>query len=124
MNLSLAFTNTDAVDVNSEAVRYATIFNPTAPIRENTPEANSAFGGYFQRPLFDFFNPVALINQQRFTNEIKAALYSYRLEFDITDKITAATQFSQDRLNILRSSFFSRQDFATGFGRNGQAGQK
>lgn len=124
MNLSLAFTNTDAVDVNSEAVRYATIYNPTAPVFEDTPEANSAFGGYFQRPLFDFFNPVALINQQRFTNEIKAALYSYRVEFDITDKITASTQFSQDRLNILRSSFFSRQDFATGFGRNGQAGQE
>ncbi|MFD2200256.1 SusC/RagA family TonB-linked outer membrane protein [Shivajiella indica] len=124
MNLSLSYTNTDAVDVNGEAVRYATIYNPTAPIRENTAEANSDFGGYFQRPLFDFYNPVALINQQRFTNETQAALYSYRIEFDITDKITAATQFSQDRLSILSSEFFSRQDFQTGFGRNGQAGQR
>lgn len=123
MNLSLAYTNTDANDVNSEAVRYATIFNPTAPIRENTAEANNNFGGYFQRPLFDFFNPVALINQQSFTTEVQSALYSYRAEFDITDKITVASQFSQDRLNIARSSFFSRQDFATGFGRSGQAGQ-
>jgi TonB-dependent starch-binding outer membrane protein SusC len=124
MNLSLAYTSTDATDVNSEAVRYATIYNPTAPIRENTAEANNSFGGYFQRPLFDFFNPVALINQQSFTNEVRSALYSYRLEYDITDKITASTQFSQDRLSVLSSDFFSRQDFATGFGRSGQAGQR
>jgi TonB-dependent starch-binding outer membrane protein SusC len=124
MNLNLSYTNTDAVDVNGEAVRYATIYNPTAPIFENTPEANNSFGGYFQRPLFDFFNPVALINQQRFTNEVRAALYSYRLEFDLTDKITVASQFSQDRLTVLGTEFFSRQDFGGGFGRIGQAGQR
>ena len=139
MNLNLAYTNTDAVDVNSEAVRYATIYNPTAPIFESdfvasgeTPaqranrlaEANRQFGGYFQRPLFDFFNPVALINQQRFTNEVKSALYSYRVEFDITDKLTVSSQFSQDRLSVLSTDFFSRQDFQTGFGRLGQAGQR
>lgn len=124
MNLNLAFTNTDAVDVNSEAVRYATIYNPTAPIFENTEAANRNFGGYFQRPLFDFFNPVALINQQRFTNEIKSALYSYRVEYDLSDKFTISSQFSQDRLNVLSTNFFSRQDFATGFGTFGQAGQR
>ena len=123
MNLQLAFTNTDAVDVNSEAVRYATIYNPTAPIFENTEGALRDFGGYFQRPLFDFFNPVALINQQRFTTEVRSALYSYRLEYDISDKFTIASQFSQDRLSLFQTQFFSRQDFATGFGRAGQAGQ-
>lgn len=124
MNLNLTYTNTDAVDVNSEAVRYATIYNPTAPIFEDTPDANRQFGGYFQRPLFDFFNPVALINQQRFTNEVRAALYSYRVEFDLTDKLTLSSQFSQDKLTVLGTEFFSRQDFGAGFGRLGQAGQR
>jgi TonB-dependent starch-binding outer membrane protein SusC len=123
MNMNLSYTNTDAVDVNAEAVRYATIYNPTAPIFENT-EDSKRFGGYFQRPLFDFFNPVALINQQRFTNEVRAALYSYRAEFDITDKLTIASQFSQDKLTVLGTEFFSRQDIQTGFGRFGQAGQR
>jgi iron complex outermembrane receptor protein len=124
MNFSLAFTNTEAENVNEEAVRYATVFNPTAPIRENTEEANRNFDGYFQRPLFDFYNPVALINQQSFTTEVKSALYSYRIEYDLSNKLTIASQFSQDRLNVLNTSFFSRRDFNTGFGRSGQAGQE
>lgn len=138
MNISLAYTNTNTTDVNGEAVRYATIYNPTAPIFESgfNPQessqdrearlalANRRFGGYFQRDLFDYFNPVALINQQQFTNEIKSAIYSYRLEFDLTDKITIASQFSEDRFSRLSGDWFSWQDFQTGFGRSGQAGQR
>jgi len=137
MNLSLSFNNTDARNVNEQAVRYATVFNPTAPIfeRDYTPQespadleqrlfnANRDFGGYFQRPLFDFFNPVALINQQEFTNEQRAAIYSYRIEYDLSDKFTIATQFSQDRYTDLATQYYSRQDFNVGFGRVGQAGQ-
>ncbi|TVP44556.1 MAG: SusC/RagA family TonB-linked outer membrane protein [Mongoliibacter sp.] len=123
LNMNLAFTNTDAQNVNAEAVRYATIYNPTAPIFENTEGANRDFGGFFQRPLFDFYNPVALINQQRFTNEQRAAIYSFRADFDLTDKWTLSSQFSQDKFTDLATQFFSRQDFETGFGRNGQAGQ-
>lgn len=123
LNLNLSYTNTDAQNVNAEAVRYATIYNPTAPIFEDTEGARRDFGGYFQRPLFDFYNPVALINQQRFTNEQRAAIYSFRAEYDLSDKFTIASQFSQDRFTDLATQFFSRQDFETGFGRNGQAGQ-
>jgi iron complex outermembrane receptor protein len=123
MNLTLAYTDTEAQNVNDEAVRYATVFNPTAPIFESGEEAQRNFGGYFQRPLFDFFNPVALINQQKFTTEVRSALYSYRVEYDISDKFTIASQFSQDKLTVFNTQFFSRQDFQTGFGRNGQAGQ-
>jgi iron complex outermembrane receptor protein len=138
MNLSLAYTNTTAKNVNDEAVRYATIYNPTAPIWETgfnpqetsiqrearLAQANRDFAGYFQRPLFDYFNPVALINQQQFQTDVKNAIYSYRLEYDLTDKITLATQFSEDRLTVLNQAAFSQFDFQTGFGRWGQAGQE
>ncbi|MBW3470047.1 SusC/RagA family TonB-linked outer membrane protein [Arthrospiribacter ruber] len=123
LNMSLAYSATDATNVNAEAVRYATIYNPTAPVFEDTEGARRDFGGFFQRPLFDFYNPVALINQQRFTNEQRAAIYSFRAEFDLSDKWTIASQFSQDRFTDLATQFYSRQDFETGFGRNGQAGQ-
>ncbi|EOZ97928.1 TonB-dependent receptor [Indibacter alkaliphilus LW1] len=123
LNMNLAYTTTDGTNVNAEAVRYATIYNPTAPVFENTEAAQRDFGGYFQRPLFDFYNPVALINQQRFTNEQRAAIYSFRADFDLNDKWTLSSQFSQDRFTDLATQFYSRQDFETGFGRNGQAGQ-
>ena len=72
MNVNLSFTNVDSEDINGAAFRYATIYNPTAPIFEDTEDANQRFGGYFQRDLFDFYNPVALANQQKF---VKVQLY-------------------------------------------------
>ena len=138
MNMGLAYTQTNTKDVNGEAVRYATIYNPTAPIFERDfnatgessedrdtrlANANRDFGGYFQRPLFDYFNPVALINQQQFTNDIKSAIYSYRIEYDISDKVTIASQFSEDRLTVNSTQFYSFQDYNVGFGRSGSAGQ-
>ena len=123
MNLSLAFTSTDAVNVGGGSLPLmATIYNPTAPIFEDT-EGAQRFGGFFQRPLFDFFNPVALAAQRRFTTEVRSAVVAYRVAYDITDKITIESQFSQDRLTLLQTTFFSRQDFQTGFGTLGQAGQ-
>ncbi len=66
LNMNLSFTTVDSESINDAAFRYATIYNPTAPIFEDTPTANQRFGGYFQRDLFDFFNPVALARQQKF----------------------------------------------------------
>lgn len=138
MNMGLAYTQTTAIDVNAEAVRYGTIYNPTAPIFErdyNPAEETAAqretrlanaernFGGYFQRPLFDYFNPVAMINQQEFTTDVKNAIYSYRLEYDLSDKFTISSQFSEDRLTVNGTQFFSYQDNQVGFGTSGQAGQ-
>ena len=44
-----------------DAFRYATIYNPTSPIKGGANAVN--YGGYWQQNLFDYFNPVAMINQ-------------------------------------------------------------
>lgn len=121
LNVNLSFSNIDSEDINGGAFRYATIYNPTAPIFEDTEDANSRFGGYFQRDLFDFFNPVALANQQRFIGETKTSLTSYRAEFDILPNLTVSAQYSQDRRNTLSGAFWSRQDFQVGLGASGSA---
>lgn len=121
LNVNLSFSNIDSESINGGAFRYATIYNPTAPVFEDTEDANERFGGYFQRDLFDFFNPVALAQQQQFIGETKTALTSYRAEFDILPNLTVAAQYSQDRRNTLSGAFWSRQDFQTGFGAGGSA---
>ncbi|MFC3879358.1 SusC/RagA family TonB-linked outer membrane protein [Algoriphagus namhaensis] len=121
LNVNLSFSNIDSEDINGGAFRYATIYNPTAPVFENTEDANERFGGYFQRDLFDFLNPVALANQQRFIGETKTALTSYRAEFDILPNLTISAQYSQDRRNTLSGAFWSRQDFQVGLGAGGSA---
>ncbi len=120
-NLNLNFTNVDSESINDAAFRYATIYNPTAPVFENTEDAQNRFGGYFQRDLFDFYNPVALANQQKFVRETKTALTSYRVEFDILPNLTLSGQYSQDRRNELDGNFWSLQDFQVGLGATGSA---
>jgi TonB-linked SusC/RagA family outer membrane protein len=120
-NLNLSFTNVDSESINDAAFRYATIYNPTAPIFENTELAQNRFGGYFQRDLFDFFNPVALARQQKFESETKTSLTSYRVEYDILPNLTISGQYSQDRRNTLSGGFWSLQDFQVGLGATGSA---
>lgn len=120
-NVNLSFTNVDSESINEAAFRYATIYNPTAPIYENTELAQNRFGGYFQRDLFDFYNPVALANQQKFAREVKTTLLSYRAEFDIVSNLTLTAQYSQDRRNELEGNFWSLQDYQVGLGATGSA---
>lgn len=121
LNINLSFTNQDSESINDAAFRYATIYNPTAPIFESTEDAQNRFGGYFQRDLFDFYNPVALANQQKFVRETKSSLTSYRAEFDILSNLTLTAQYSQDRRNELDGNFWSLQDFQVGLGATGSA---
>jgi len=121
LTFNISMTNSQDDSRNLEAFRYATIYNPTAPIFDDVNTLND--GGYFQRDLFDFFNPVGLLEQQRFGGINKSILTSYRAEFDINDDLTVAVQYSQDRGNSLRGAFWSRQDPAAGFGARGIAGR-
>ncbi len=119
-NINLSVTNEDQERVNNDAFRYATIYNPTAPIFEDS-EDSERFGGYFQRSITDYFNPIALVNQQKFVNEIKSTLFSTLVEYDILDRLTLSAQYSQDSRNDLAGNFWSKQDFAVGFGAGGSA---
>ncbi|GAA0877941.1 TonB-dependent receptor [Algoriphagus jejuensis] len=121
LSANLSFTNVDSESINDAAFRYATLYNPTAPIFEDTEDAVERFGGYFQRDLFDFYNPVALANQQKFVGETKSALVSYRAEFDILKNLTVSAQYSQDRSNTLSGDFWSRLDYNVGLGTGGSA---
>ncbi len=116
-NLGLTYNDRDQESINMSAFRYATIYNPTAPVYET----GETFGGYFQRPLFDFFNPVALSKQQQFIGERKSNLSSYRIEYDVIENLTLALNYSTDKETGLNGSYWSKKDFATGFGSVGQA---
>ncbi|MCH7403731.1 SusC/RagA family TonB-linked outer membrane protein [Belliella kenyensis] len=114
MNLSLAFTNTEANDVPGDALLYATILNPTMPVYSNDPDLS--FAGYFRPAGFDNNNPVSLINERTNQTKVRNAIYSYRAEYDITDDLIVSAQFSQDVLNTLNGQYSTRRDGAPGGG--------
>ncbi|MDQ3395941.1 MAG: TonB-dependent receptor plug domain-containing protein, partial [Bacteroidota bacterium] len=54
MNLNFSITNRESNFSFNEALRYAVLFNPTAPVLNDQ-------GNYFQAILFDNFNPASII---------------------------------------------------------------
>lgn len=121
LNVNVALTNRDYTDRNSNLFRYAMIYNPTAPVYSS--DRLEEVGPYFQRDLFDFYNPEALRRQQIFEGNGKTFLTSYRAEFDILENLTAAVQYNQDRFTGVNQRFWSRQDLQRGAGASGIAGQ-
>ena len=103
IEFSSSFTDRNQQNGFSEALRYATLYNPTAPVlAENAPYAfnGEQFGGYFETlGLFDSFNPVSIANQN--INDGKKVEYNYSANFtySLTDDIdvhfNAANQLSK-----------------------------
>mgnify|MGYP001800439047 CR=1 FL=1 len=58
LNVNLSVTNREFETKDNDLFRYTMIYNPTAPIMDDVNTQND--GGFFQRDLFDFFNPEAL----------------------------------------------------------------
>ncbi len=103
-----------------QAFRYATIYNPTAPIRDDKPEFD-IYDGYFQQVLFDYFNPVAILEQNRNDAERKLVLANIRGDYEIIDGLTISANYSVERTNEIEGRYYDRNSFWVGRDRNGQA---
>ena len=102
-----------------EAFRYATIYNPTAPILGG-PEADRN-DGYWQEVLFDYRNPVAIIEQNVRESEIKRINANIQGSYEIIDGLTASINYAQNRQSFTFSQYFDKNSFLTGADRNGFA---
>ncbi|MEM6320203.1 MAG: SusC/RagA family TonB-linked outer membrane protein [Bacteroidota bacterium] len=104
------------------AFRYAQTYNPTAPIFD---ENNSANGGYFEEQLFNYYNPVALLDQNERRGEQQNTLGRLGLQWEVAPSlfVNGRYQFAENDLRIFdynsKQSFFPR-----GIDRNGYASQE
>ncbi len=115
----LNYNDRNQNSINLGAFKYAIIYNPTAPVNEGT--SDNVNGGYFQRDLFDFYNPVALSRQQKFGGQRKNILTNYRVEYDLIEDLTLALNYSVNQETGLNGSYYSKQDKVIGFGAQGIA---
>ncbi len=95
-----------------EALRYAILYNPTAPVlgsKSPYPFNSAQFGGYFESlGLFDAFNPVSIINQNKNTGKSTEFNYGANLGYKLLDNLTISARVaSQD------NKFASRQYYPT-----------
>ncbi len=119
LSVNFSFNELEQDNINNEAFRYAVIYNPTAPIYDDIEAP--ADGGYFQRNLFDFYNPVALANQQDFHTERRNELLNGRIEYDILDNLTLAVNYGRDMQRGWNGSYWSKFDLQFGAGGDGIA---
>ncbi|MBE2274492.1 MAG: SusC/RagA family TonB-linked outer membrane protein, partial [Flavobacteriales bacterium] len=92
MNLEFMLNTTLRNEENPiyEAFGFATVYNPTAPIYTDEPEWEE-WGAYFQRSAYNFYNPVAIMDQnlrdaKKLNTQWKTKL-AYKLIIDYRKKI-------------------------------------
>lgn len=121
LTANLSITNTKANYGFADAMRYALLYNPTAPITSDAA-ANARYGGYYQELLFDYFNPVALIEQNTNEGELNNFLGSFQAELDVVKNLTVSAFYSRQRDNQFNGTYISRQSlFGQGADRKGVA---
>lgn len=114
---NLSMTNRESNFSFNEALRYAVLFNPTAPIR--FPQAQG--GGYFQAILFDNFNPVAIIEQNQNVGKRKELNFNTKVDFDVTDNFTVTANYAQQYTNGVFGQFYPATSLFRGYNRTGLA---
>lgn len=105
-----------------EAFRYATIHNPTSPIRLN--ESDAAFGrwdGYQQEVLFDYYNPVAIIEQNPHNSTENNMGANIKGDYALTDDLSVGVFYSRQNKNYVENAYFDKNSFWVGENRNGLA---
>jgi len=88
--VNLSSTTKDAQLGNAAAFNYGILANPTMPVYDNTttsPTAGGRFGGYAERDIFDFFNPLSIVEQNERDKKETRQLASIRGEYDFSDFI-------------------------------------
>jgi len=93
IDFSTSLTTRDQQNGFSEGLRYAVLYNPTAPVfgaDSPFPFNSEQFGGYFETlGLFDSFNPVSIVNQNTNNGEKLEFNYGANLAYSLTDNLTA-----------------------------------
>jgi len=93
VDFNASFTQRQSSFGNDLVLKYATLFNPTAPVYTEGSEyfpgsSGDAIGGYFETfGLFDSFNPVSIAEQHDLTGERTELNYNLSLGYDLTDDL-------------------------------------
>ncbi len=126
LSLSLDLTATDRKSdfFDSNVFKFATTYNPTAPVRigdegYSVPQAiadraNDVYGGYFQVENFDYINPVSIAEQQLNNQQRTDLLYSFKAGYNLTDDWVVNLSYSRQRENNTGGFFGSRTSLANG----------
>lgn len=114
IDINMAFTERNSNFSFNEALRYAVLYNPTAPVRFPN-------GEFYQAILFDNFNPVAILDQNVNEGKRKNLNYNAKIDYTVVEGLTLSVNYGQQSDNNLNGSYYSRNSLFRGFNRGGLA---
>jgi TonB-dependent starch-binding outer membrane protein SusC len=120
MDLNMGATERESQLGFPEAFKYAAIYNPTAPVKSSDP-AYSIYDGYFQQALFDYYNPVSIIELNK--NEMKSRIMNLSIKgtYEILKGLSIDGFYSTENSSMLGGQYFDSRDLWGGINRNGLA---
>jgi len=118
VDLNLGATNKTANYGFSDAFKFATIFNPTAPIKSDLP-AYAKWDGYFNQTLFDYFNPVQILEQNKNDGEDKLLNVSLKGTYEIIKGLKIDAFYSRQSSTTSRSVYYDKNSFWVGSNTHG-----
>lgn len=119
-DLNLGATERKADLGFSEAFTYATIFNPTAPVRSDEAQYQQ-YDGYFQQVLFDYYNPVSILELNTRENRNRIFNVSLKGTYEILSGLSVDAFYAVQGNGTLRGEYRDKNDYWGGLNRNGLA---
>ncbi len=127
ISLNFATTSRESSYGFTEALRYAVLANPTLPVYYTGAPGLTNIGGYAERDIFDFFNPLSIAEKNVNEGKDKRVLVGVRGEYDfsdVVDGLRAAVFYSRQEENDMRGEYYSKTAKFRGLGRNGLASRQ
>lgn len=110
IDFNSSFTNRNSEFGFREALRYAVLYNPTAPVMgADAPFefASDQYGGFFETlGLFDSFNPVSIFRQNSNLGKRNESTYGARLNYKITDELSITGRIGQQNTTIDNREYY------------------
>jgi len=102
----------------TEANRYAALANPTQPVYDAAaPDGD----GYMEVDAFDYFNPLAILEQNVNEGKLDNFKGSVKVGFDLLDNLNISQLYSLTTTSFLGGEHYSRTARFRGEGTNGLA---
>ncbi len=123
LDANVGATKRDAKYGFSDAFRYATIYNPTAPVRSTDP-AYKIYDGYFNQVLYDYYNPVQILEENTNDGIDKLLNLSLKGTYEIIKGLTIDAFYSMQTSDGIRGTYYDKNSYFVGMNRNGLASRE
>jgi iron complex outermembrane receptor protein len=104
-----------------DAFRYATIYNPTAPVKDESNPDFDIWDGYFNQVLFDYYNPVQILKENPNDGKDTRVNLAVKGAYEIIDGLVVDAFYSLQSEDFLRGSYRKSTSFWVGRDKNGLA---